>query len=39
MGGNGIHNSGGEMSLREGRDTDSIVTGGRTVKDRSRHVL
>lgn len=39
MEGNGIYNSGRELSFREGRDTNSIVTGRRVGKDVSRHVL
>lgn len=38
MGGNGIHNTGGAMSLREGRDIDCVAIGGRKVKDGSRHI-
>lgn len=33
-GGNGIPHTGGQMSLRKGRDTDSIVTGEKK-KDRT----
>lgn len=39
MEGNGIYNTGRELSFREGRHANSVVTGGRVGKDISRHVL